>query len=92
MTMENTETQGAAVKPFKLAGWRPDAPMPLVLDDSRLLDYRHPAELRMLALAIAAIAILVGLAVWLRDNNALLAGVAVYRSMLITSIQFCNLQ
>ena len=41
----------------------------------------------MLAVAIAAIAILVVLAVWRRDNDALLAGAAVYLSMLITSVQ-----
>lgn len=76
------------VKLFKRAGWRPEAPAsPPVLKDSRLLEYRHPAELPMLAVAIAAIAILVVLAVWRRDNDALLAGAAVYLSMLITSVQ-----
>jgi Peptidase family M48 len=86
--MDNTETQDTPVKLFKRAGWKPDGPAPpLVLEDSRLLEYRHPAELRMLALAIAAIVIMVALAVWLRDNKTLLAGAAVYLSMLLTSVQ-----
>jgi hypothetical protein len=86
--MDNIEIRDTPIKLFKRAGWRPSSPVqPLVLDDSRLLDNRHPAELRMLALAIAAIAIMVALAVWLRDDKTLLAGAAVYLSMLLTSVQ-----
>jgi hypothetical protein len=86
--MNNIETRDTPIKLLKRAGWRANAPVaPLVLDDSRLLEYRHPAEFRMLALAIAAIAIMVALAVWLRDDKTLLAGAAVYLSMVLTSVQ-----
>lgn len=86
--MDNAAPREVPAKLFKLAGWRPKLPLStIVLEDSRLLEYRHPAEIRMLVLAMAAIAALIALAVWFRDNNALLAFAVVYMSMLITSTQ-----
>jgi len=68
-------------------GWRLKVPeSPLVLEDSHLLQYRYPAEHRMLALAIAAIAVLLA-SLFYRDKDILLAVAAVYASMLLTSMQ-----
>src|SRR5438067_12400653 len=82
------EPEETLTKAFKRLGWGPKLPAsPLLSEDSRLLDYRHPAEFRMLVLAFAAIATLTGPAVWFRDKDTLLAGAAVYLSMLLTSTQ-----
>jgi len=68
-------------------GWRLKLPdSPLVLEDSRLLEYRHPAERRMLALTIAAIAIL-AVSLLYRERDILIAVGAVYLSMLVTAMQ-----
>jgi Zn-dependent protease with chaperone function len=67
--------------------WRlklPDSTLPL--EDARLMQYRHPAEHRMLALAIAAIAVL-AVSLLYRDKEVLFAIGAVYLSMLVTSMQ-----
>jgi Zn-dependent protease with chaperone function len=68
-------------------GWRLKLPdSPLILEDGRLLEYRHPAEGRMLALAIAAIAILAASLLY-SEKDILVAVAAVYLSMLTTSMQ-----
>jgi hypothetical protein len=86
--MDNADAPEAPTKLFKRVGWRPKVPAsPMVLEDSHLLEYRHPAEVRMLVLAVAAIAALIAIAVWFRDNKSLLAFAIVYLSMLITSTQ-----
>jgi Zn-dependent protease with chaperone function len=59
----------------------------LVLDDSRLLEYRHPAERRMLAVAFAAIAILVAGGFLSGERDVLIAAAAVYLSMVFTALQ-----
>jgi hypothetical protein len=70
------------------SGWRLRVPdLPPVLEDSRLLEYRYPAERWMLVLALAAIAILLIVALFRRDKDILFAGAAIYLSMLVTSIQ-----
>jgi hypothetical protein len=69
-------------------GWRLKLPKsPLRFEDARLLEYRHPAEHPMLALALIAIALLVALAVRFREKDILIAGGAIYLSMLISSLQ-----
>ncbi|MBV8356851.1 MAG: M48 family metalloprotease [Deltaproteobacteria bacterium] len=69
-------------------GWRLRLPKsPLQFEDARLLEYRHPAEHTMLVLALVAIAFLVALAVRFREKDILLAGGAIYLSMLISSLQ-----
>ena len=73
---------------FERNGWRLKLPQsPLVLDDARLLEYRHPAEYRVLALALIAIAILVAGALVFREKDILLAVLAIYVSMLATTLQ-----
>jgi len=68
--------------------WRLKLPKsPLRFEDARLLEYRHPAEHPMLALALIAIALLVALAVRFREKDILIAGGAIYLSMLISSLQ-----
>lgn len=59
---------------------------PLVLEDARLMEYRYPAERWMLALTIAAIALL-AVSLLYRDKEILVAVLAVYVSMLISSMQ-----
>jgi Zn-dependent protease with chaperone function len=86
--MDNADARETPAKLFKRLGWRPKTPAsPAILEDSRLLEYRHPAEMRMLLLALSAIAILVAAAAWFRDDNTLLAGAAIYLSMLLTATQ-----
>jgi Zn-dependent protease with chaperone function len=73
---------------FARNGWRLRLPKsPLQFEDARLLDYRHPSEHPMLALALIAIALLVALGVRFREKDILLAGGAIYLSMLISSLQ-----
>lgn len=85
--MEGASPGGTTAELCERNGWRLKLPdSPLVLEDSRLLEYRHPAERRMLALTIAAIAILL-VSLLYREKEILLAVVAVYLSMLITSMQ-----
>ncbi|HUN58653.1 MAG TPA: M48 family metalloprotease [Candidatus Binataceae bacterium] len=70
------------------SGWRLRLPdQPPVLEDSRLLEYRHPSERWLLVLALALIAMLVIGGLLRRDKDILFAGVAIYLSMLVTSIQ-----
>lgn len=88
LTMHDSVVKEAATKLRGRNGWKLKLPeSPLVLEDARLLEYRHPAEYRMLALAIAAIAILASGAFLFREKPVLIAIVAVYLSMLITAVQ-----
>ncbi|GEM_PF-4505598 len=66
---------------------KPGEPSPLLLDDSRLLAYRHPAERRMLAVAVGAVAILVVGGFLYRERDVLVAAAALYLSMVFTSLQ-----
>jgi Zn-dependent protease with chaperone function len=63
----------------------PDSPLPL--QDSRLLDYRHPTERWMLLLALLVVAVLIISGVWFGERDILLAVGAVYISMLFTALQ-----
>lgn len=58
-----------------------------MLDDARLLEYRYPAERRMLVVALVTIALLVVGGFLFRERDILLAAAAVYLSMLAASIQ-----
>jgi hypothetical protein len=73
---------------FEREGWRLRLPetRPL-LSDERLLEYRHAAEHRMLAFALALLAILLGAAIWFQERDLLLAIGAIYLSMLASSLQ-----
>ena len=86
--MHDSVDKDTATKRFERNGWKlkiPESPLPL--EDARLLEYRHPAEYRMLALALTAIAILgVSGLIW-RENDILLAVAAIYISMLVTALQ-----
>jgi len=68
-------------------GWKLKVPdSPLHLDDSRLLEYRDPAEKRMLALAIVVMAVL-AISLFFRERDVLVAAALLYVSMLATSMQ-----
>jgi hypothetical protein len=73
-------------------GWRLKLPetRPL-LSDERLLEYRHPAEHRMLALALGLLAFLLAAAVWCKERDLLLALGTIYLSMLVLSVQSATL-
>jgi Zn-dependent protease with chaperone function len=72
-------------------GWRLKVPeSPLLLEDERLFEYRHPAEYPMLALALTAVAILVAGGFIFQEKDILLATAAIYLSMLVTSLQAKN--
>jgi Zn-dependent protease with chaperone function len=86
--MRDAATKETANKRLERDGWKLKLPeSPLVLEDKRLLEYRHPAERWMLALAIVAIAILGVGGFLFRENDVLIAGAAIYLSMLVTSLQ-----
>ncbi len=70
------------------SGWRLRLPdRPPVLEDSRLLEYRHPAEYRTLGLALIAVGILGAGGFLFREKDVLIAAVVVYLSMLFIAIQ-----
>ena len=80
-------TPGGSTDVFQRAGWKlklPDTPM--VLDDAKLLQYRFPAELPMLALALAAIAILIAGFLY-REPEIAIGILGVYLSMLFSAAQ-----
>jgi Zn-dependent protease with chaperone function len=73
-------------------GWRLKLPeKPPLLSDDRLLEYRHPAEHRMLILALVLLAILLAAAVKFKEWDLLLAIGAIYLSMLVLSLQAVTL-
>jgi Zn-dependent protease with chaperone function len=85
--MDDAGPREATTPAFERKGWRLKLPAsPLVLDDDRLLHYRYPAEHRMLALTVAALAALLASLFYL-ERDILIAVVAVYLSMLFTSLQ-----
>ena len=86
--MHDSVSKDTATKRLERNGWKLKIPeSPLALKDERLLDYRHPAEYRMLALALVAVAILgVGGLIW-REKDILLAVAVIYISMLVTALQ-----
>ena len=85
--MDDATATRTAAELSERNGWRLKLPdSPLELEDARLLQYRHPAENRMLALAITAIAVLLA-SLFYREKDILAAVAAVYVSMLITSTQ-----
>jgi len=70
------------------SGWRLRLPdKPRVLEDSRLLEYRHPAEYLTLGLALVAVGILGAGGFLFRERDVLIAAVVVYLSMLFTAMQ-----
>lgn len=72
---------------WERSGWRLKLPdSPLMLEDGRLLQYRHPAEYRMLTIALVGIAIAAASLLY-REMDILAAVGAVYLSMLVTSMQ-----
>jgi Zn-dependent protease with chaperone function len=77
---------------FEREGWRLRLPetRPL-LSDERLLEYRHPAEHRMLALALGLLVILLAAAVWFQERDLLIALGTIYLSMLVLSLQSATL-
>jgi Zn-dependent protease with chaperone function len=88
MTLRAPENQECETRTTDRRGWRIRLPdKPPVLEDARLLEYRHPAERRLLGLALATIAVLVAGAVWFRETDVLLAVGAIYLSMLFASMQ-----
>lgn len=60
---------------------------PLVLDDSKLLDYRYPAERQTLLLALATVGVLIVGGFFFREKDIMLAAAVVYLSMVFASIQ-----
>jgi Zn-dependent protease with chaperone function len=85
--MDDAAARETSTSPFERDGWKLKLPAsPLVLEDARLLEYRHPAERWMLALAFAAIA-LIAIGMSFRERDILAAAAAVYISMLLTSMQ-----
>jgi Zn-dependent protease with chaperone function len=89
--MSSAASKDSATTRFERAGWNLKMPAtPLALEDARLLEYRHPAEHRMLTLALMAVSILVIVAIWLKEKDILVASAAIYLSMLGTSLQSLN--
>jgi Zn-dependent protease with chaperone function len=77
----------SGVDALRREGWRLKLPdSPLTLEDSRLLEYRHPAEPWMLALATTIIALL-AIRLLFRETEVLIGIAVVYFSMLVTSMQ-----
>lgn len=73
---------------FERDGWRLKLPKsPVLLEDARLLEYRHPAERWMLALAVTAVAMLGAGGFLFRERDIMLAAAAIYLSMLVTASQ-----
>lgn len=88
MNAELPGTKETTAKFFGRDGWRLKFPeSPLVLDDTRLLEYRHPAEYRTLGLALAAIAIMAVGGFLFREKDILIGIAVVYLSMLFTAMQ-----
>ncbi|HKV55654.1 MAG TPA: hypothetical protein VJN94_13555, partial [Candidatus Binataceae bacterium] len=86
--MHDAATKELTTKLFERDGWKLKRPeSPLLLEDARLLQYRHPAERWMLVVALAAIVILGIGGVLFKEKDILLAGAAIYISMLATSTQ-----
>lgn len=86
--MGTATSQEKVVRPFERDGWKLKQPAsPLLLEDSRLLAYRHPAERRMLLIALATITLLLIVGILFRERDALLAVAAIYLSMLGTALQ-----
>src|ERR1700691_6050722 len=86
--MDSAAARQSSRRPRERNGWRlklPDAPPNL--EDARLLQYRHPAERPMLALALAILTISAAGAIWFREKDLLLAVGAIYFSMVITALQ-----
>lgn len=73
---------------FERDGSRSNLPQsPVVLEDARLLQYRHHSEYRMLGLALIAIAILGASGFIFRERDILAACALLYLSMLFTAMQ-----
>jgi Zn-dependent protease with chaperone function len=86
--MDGAAVRQATTKILERDGWRLKLPeSPLLLEDDRLLEYRHPAERWMLALAIAVVALLAAGGFLFRERDIVLAAAAIYLSMLVTSTQ-----
>jgi hypothetical protein len=87
-TEDKMPVNASAYKVPGLEGWHLKRPeKPLLLSDERLLEYRHPAEHRMLALALGLLAILLAAGMWFKEWDLLLALGAIYLSMLVLSFQ-----
>lgn len=88
LTIPDHAAKEAETKISQRNDWRLKVPeSPLVLEDERLLEYRHPGEYPMLALALATVAILIVGGFIFREKDILVAIAAIYLSMLSTSLQ-----
>jgi Zn-dependent protease with chaperone function len=77
---------GSGVRDAVGAGWNIPATPPR-LEDAQLLEYRHPTELPMLCLALAALAILLAGAVVFKHKAILLGIVGIWLAMIFASVQ-----
>jgi hypothetical protein len=75
---------------FEREGWRLKLPKTCPLSDEQLLEYRHPAEHRMLALALGLLTILLAAAVSFQERDLLLAVGMIYLSMLVLMDKAAN--
>jgi hypothetical protein len=86
--MDGAATKETRAKFFERDGWRLKLPAsPMLLEDKRLLEYRHPSERLMLVLALAGVATLVAGGFMFREKDIVLAAAAIYVSMLVTATQ-----
>jgi Zn-dependent protease with chaperone function len=86
--MEHSDRSGPRADNAHRAGWRLELPAtPLRLDDARLSEYRHPRELPMLILSVAAFAILLVGVAFLKQKAILLGVAGVWLAMIATSLQ-----
>jgi Zn-dependent protease with chaperone function len=86
--MQHSDATGPCGGDTTKVGWRLKLPTtPLLLDDARLLEYRHSRELPMLILSLVVFVILLaGLAI-LKHNRILLGVAGVWIAMIVTSLQ-----
>jgi hypothetical protein len=88
VNMQASDAREPRHRNIERPGWRLKLPAtPLHLDDSRLLDYRHPAERPMLGWSLVTLAaLLVAVAVF-EKKEVVLAVLGVWLSMILTSLQ-----
>jgi Zn-dependent protease with chaperone function len=83
-----SDAPGTGAQKTERAGWRLKLPAtPVHLDDARLLEYRHPAEMPMLMLSLVVLVILLVAAVMLKHKAILFGIVGIWLTMIVTSLQ-----
>jgi Zn-dependent protease with chaperone function len=86
--MHEPDARGSSDIHTARAGWRVKLPAtPPRREDARLLQYRHPAERRMLALSLVALAILITVATLLERKPILLGLGGIWLAMFLASLQ-----